>query len=329
MSQTYAFPASGPLDPSDAAAAIRDFLAAIASGHLGSTRPSYITKGGEWYKDVSATVIEKYVYDGTSDILLAYFNPTTHALTETILADNQVTLAKLAQVATARFLGRTTSGTGNVEALTATQATALLNAFVGDSGSGGTKGLCPAPAAGDAAADYFLSADGTFKATPAGLDPGALADFAMDAVPTGWLMCYGQAVSRATYPALYAAIGDTWGAGNGTTTFNVPDLRGRVRAGVDDMGGTSADRLTGTISGLNGDTFAAVGGVEHHALTTAELPAHTHNIPSYATPNSGASVGMDKDNSGGLTQVPSSSVGSDAAHTNMQPTAIVLTCIKY
>lgn len=83
------------------------------------------------------------------------------------IANNAVTNAKLAQIATATFKGRTTAGTGDVEDLTATQATALLNAFVGDSGSGGTKGLVPAPAAGDAAAGKFLKADGTF-AVPTG-----------------------------------------------------------------------------------------------------------------------------------------------------------------
>jgi hypothetical protein len=80
---------------------------------------------------------------------------------------NKVTNAMLAQVATQTFKGRTTAATGNVEDLTVTQATALLNAFVGDSGSGGTKGLVPAPASGDAAALKFLKADGTW-ATPTG-----------------------------------------------------------------------------------------------------------------------------------------------------------------
>jgi len=71
-----------------------------------------------------------------------------------------VTDAKLATVGTATFKGRTTAGTGEPENLTVTQATALLNTVVGDSGSGGTKGLVPAPAAGDAAASKFLKADG-------------------------------------------------------------------------------------------------------------------------------------------------------------------------
>lgn len=85
------------------------------------------------------------------------------------IGSNKVTLGMLAQVATATFHGRTTASTGNVESLTATQATALLINFVGDSGSGGTKGLVPAPASGDAAALKFLKADGTWAAPAGGL----------------------------------------------------------------------------------------------------------------------------------------------------------------
>lgn len=83
------------------------------------------------------------------------------------IANNAVSLAKMATVATARFLGRTTAGTGDVEAMTGAQATALLSDVVGDSGSGGTKGLVPAPASGDAAASKYLKADGTWAAVSA------------------------------------------------------------------------------------------------------------------------------------------------------------------
>lgn len=326
MSQFNAIPQSGPQDPADMADAMQDAIDAINSGHLGASRPSYAVEGTLWLKEVSSTIDEIYIFDGTNDILLGYFNPTTHALTNWSLADNQVSLAKLAQVATARFLGRTTASTGNVEALTATEATALLNAMVGDSGAGGTKGLVPAPAAGDAAANKYLKADGTWAAPPSGLDPGSILDFAMETPPSGWLLCYGQAVSRATYAALYAAVGDVWGPGNGSTTFNLPDFRGRVRAGMDDMGGSSANRLVGTLTGsVNGDTFAATGGEEGHTLLTAEMPAHSHTYNSTNTGGSGA-YGW----AGGSTQsTPStSSVGGGTAHNTVQPTAIVLTCIK-
>jgi hypothetical protein len=91
---------------------------------------------------------------------------TTAGTVATTIAAGVVTNAKMANVGTATFKGRTTSGTGSPEDLTVTQATALLNAVVGDSGSGGTKGLVPAPSAGDAAAGKFLKADGTYAVPP-------------------------------------------------------------------------------------------------------------------------------------------------------------------
>lgn len=89
------------------------------------------------------------------------------------IANNAVTLAKMATMTTASFLGRNTAGTGNPEVLSATTSTAILNAMVGDSGAGGTKGMVPAPAAGDAAATKFLKADGTW-AVPAGTGAGTV-----------------------------------------------------------------------------------------------------------------------------------------------------------
>ena len=62
--------------------------------------------------------------------------------------------------------------------------------------------------------------------------PGMIAPYAGKTAPEGWLLCDGSAVSRTTYAALYAAIGTTYGAGNGSTTFTLPDLRGRVPAGA-------------------------------------------------------------------------------------------------
>ena len=84
--------------------------------------------------------------------------------------------------------------------------------------------------------------------------------FAGATLPTGWLWCYGQAVSRTTYASLFAAISTTHGVGDGTTTFNVPDLRGRVPVGKDNMGGTPANRVTTGVSGVDAATLGAVGG---------------------------------------------------------------------
>ena len=79
---------------------------------------------------------------------------------------------------------------------------------------------------------------------------GLVLPFAGSAAPDGWLVCDGRAVSRETYGELFTAIGVTYGAGNGTTTFNIPDCRGRVIAGKDDMGGTAAGRLPLLVPGL-------------------------------------------------------------------------------
>jgi hypothetical protein len=93
---------------------------------------------------------------------------------------------------------------------------------------------------------------------------GVLNPYAGATAPAGWLLCYGQAISRTTYSTLFTAIGTTYGVGDGSTTFLLPDMRGRVAAGQDDMGGTSADRLTTAGGGLDGDTLGAAGGSQNH-----------------------------------------------------------------
>ena len=112
------------------------------------------------------------------------------------------------------------------------------------------------------------------------LSAGMVMPYAGSTSPTGWLLCYGQAVSRVTYSTLYGIIGTTYGSGDGSSTFNVPDLRGRVVAGQDDMGGTSANRMTSSGGGINGDTLGATGGSDTHTLTGAQtgVPSHTHTL---------------------------------------------------
>lgn len=93
---------------------------------------------------------------------------------------------------------------------------------------------------------------------------------------SGWVFGYGQDLSRTTYARLFAVFGTTHGAGDGSTTFGTPDLRGRVIAGRDFMGGTPANRLTGQSGGIDGDILGNTGGDEEHTLVTSEMPVHTH-----------------------------------------------------
>lgn len=97
---------------------------------------------------------------------------------------------------------------------------------------------------------------------------GIILPYAGSTAPEGYLMCDGSAVSRSTYAALFAVIGTTYGAGDGSTTFNIPDLTGRVVIGVS---GTHA--------------LGTTGGEESHALLEAELPAHHHEVPQHGHGN--------------------------------------------
>lgn len=92
---------------------------------------------------------------------------------------------------------------------------------------------------------------------------------------SNFVLPFGQAISRTTYATLRAMIGDTFGAGDGSTTFNIPDLRGRVIAGLDNMGGSAANRITNAGSGIVGTTIGAAGGAETVALSLANLPPIT------------------------------------------------------
>jgi microcystin-dependent protein len=102
---------------------------------------------------------------------------------------------------------------------------------------------------------------------------GAIFPYGGTAAPSGYLLCFGQDISRSTYSDLFSAIGTTYGVGDGATTFTLPDLRGRVVAGQDDMGGSSANRLTGQTGGVDGDVLGGSGGGETVTLLNANMPS--------------------------------------------------------
>lgn len=164
---------------------------------------------------------------------------------------------------------------------------------------------------------------GTIGAVPS----GALMPFAGSSAPAGWLLCYGQTVSRTQYGELFAVLGETYGAGDGSTTFVLPDLRGRVVAGVDNMGGSAASRLTSTTITGGGDAPGEVGGAQTHTLTTTEMPSHSHNVLY----NAGAGGANALAWNAGVTQGSiawTTATGGGGAHNNVQPTMVLNYIIK-
>ena len=158
---------------------------------------------------------------------------------------------------------------------------------------------------------------------------GVVLPFAGGSIPTGWLLCTGGAVSRTTYANLFAVISTTYGLGDGSTTFNVPDMQGRVPAGVN----TSDSNFVS----LNTKVGSAT-----HTLTSGEMPSHTHTQNAHEhqihAPVDGGRVGSTigtygsqylRNNIGdSVTQLwtavsttpTNQNTGGGGAHNNLQPT---------
>jgi microcystin-dependent protein len=160
---------------------------------------------------------------------------------------------------------------------------------------------------------------------------------------TNFALAQGQAISRTTYAALYALIGNTYGAGNGATTFNIPDVVGRVPVMLD----AGSARISSTFFGSSPATLGNVGGSQSHTLTTAQLASHTHANTVSETPHAHTetqhSAVVNTSNfqdtahfcagpNGGSIQsalstgsatagvsISNASAGSGSAHNNMQP----------
>lgn len=190
--------------------------------------------------------------------------------------------------------------------------------------AGGAAALIAPGTAGEVLTSNGIGSTPTMQAAASGGVPvGTVIDFAAASAPTGYLPCDGSmsTVSRATYSGLFSVIGTTWGVGDGVTTFGIPNLSRQVAMG---SGGTG----TATIANFVG----SVGGTEFINQTIAQLAAHDHPGSTFpgtfkATCTSGSSGAYNINPP--TTDITVASQGTGADMNIIQPSAVVLKCIKY
>jgi microcystin-dependent protein len=190
------------------------------------------------------------------------------------------------------------------------------------------------------------SSTGTFmkvKKQNLGVPPGSIIDFGGTTAPNGYLLCDGKSYLRTDYAGLFSAIGVQWGSVD-STHFTVPDFRGFVAAGKDDMGGTNANRLS--TLGAAATTIGGAGGAQTHTLTLAQLAQHRHLGADHTHSNNSWNAYQTMADGGGHRCVYWDTYqnintgaadralytdyqGSNGAHNNIQPTRMVLKIIKY
>jgi len=160
-------------------------------------------------------------------------------------------------------------------------------------------------------------ADMIVNQTPVAIETGTRVTYygttELDGVDDGWILCDGRAVSRVTFANLFSAIGTEYGVGDGSTTFNVPDIRGRASMGRDNIGGISADVMTNP----NADDMGGIGGTEFHTLTIAEMPRHAHGGVFTGTLIVGGGANSFAASTGGRAAMVVN--GNDEPHRNDQP----------
>jgi microcystin-dependent protein len=164
------------------------------------------------------------------------------------------------------------------------------------------------------------------------LPPGVIFPYGVTAAPTGYKVCDGSAHTRTgtSTSALFTIIGTLYGAGNGSTTFNVPDLAGKFMAGI-------GSGLTSVTTGMIvGTTIGNTGGVQNVTLATAQMPSHTHDAGNIHFINGGdaaqaGSTAVHRSSANGVSVMMSgstSATGGGGTHSNIPPTLIVQYIIK-
>lgn len=145
------------------------------------------------------------------------------------------------------------------------------------------------------------------------------------ALPSGWLECNGAAVSRTTYADLFAAIGTTWGAGDGSTTFNLPDLQRRTLVGAGGSGTADLGNAVGNTGGVEGVTLT-----QGHLPASMSLSTVTNNWNNGAPTGGSTRILSDVEYTDGqytATQTYTNA-GGGVSHNNIQPSAVIRWVVK-
>lgn len=311
----FAAPTSGAGQPSFRALAVADLptipLSKLATTGTGTS--SNFLRGDGVYANVASTSGTVTSVDMTvpSALLAVSGNPITSsgtfAVTLPIRANNLV------------FAGPSTGGAATPFFRSLVSADLPPHQHASADIVSGTIGTARL-GSGSASATTYLAGDQTWKSLYEITPSGGIMMYGGSSAPTGYLLCDGSAVSRTTYANLYTAIGTAYGAGDGATTFNVPDMRSRLPIGY------------GAGTGLSSRGIGNYGGNETHTLSTSEIPAHSHaataglflEVYGAGSFNIPLAAGFAAEN-----HANTANAGGGGSHNNMPPWLCVNFIIKH
>jgi microcystin-dependent protein len=305
---------------------LQQFRDAVESRHSGSSRPPYAQAGMKWLDTSGATWLEKF-FDGADDILLGTFDPTTNIYYPNLhywTAEITIASATTTDVLGLDSNRAIVTGTNTISSFGTRKNTLKFVRFTGAlTISNGSSIVTPdgSDISVTAGQTLIVVSDSAgvariWSAPSSGVPVGQVVQFAMNTAPQGYLKCNGAAISRTAYAGLFAQIGTLYGAGDGSTTFNVPDLRGEFIRGFDDGRGVDAGRTIGS---------AQAQSIQSHGHTAVD-PGHTHSVsdPGHAHSLQGFQVPTRTFGGGGQLDVGNGGQVANIASTSAAGTGIAI-----